>query len=208
VKRYGLARSILVVVLFEAANCHGQGKLSLDVQNDDGNSRLTLSASANLVANNSLGPVGVAGFGISPANSLWQGPANFNEMLSLVDFAVVSNTTSGQNVDISGFGITSNSGVIGFIFSFSSTFFFNGGDAWEFIPSSASQTVPIPFSYFFPGTASTPPDSTFNLAFNTAFTVTVEPVPEPSTTVLLGLGTLAGGMARRRERWDKSPAVS
>ena len=185
--------------LLNALNCYAQGALSLDIQGNNGNSQLKLLATANLAY---AGPsIGIGGLGISPADSLWQGQTINNITQSLTDFATFTDITSSQSVNIDQFSITFNSfngsTGTGFLLSFDTTLFLNTGDVIQIIPSSAMQIVPISFSNFSPGTISTPATSIFNLAFNTPFTVTVEPVPEPSIFGILAMAFTANIWIRR-----------
>lgn len=131
VKRLGI---VSILLMFGLRHAYGQGALNLDVQNDNGNSRLVLFSSSNLVVSSFItGPSGIAGFGISPANSLWQGQTTSDITQSLAGFAIVTNLTTGQSVNIDSFMVKFSSGT-GFLFGFSSFFF-----SMQAIPWNSSQ---------------------------------------------------------------------
>ena len=195
-----LFRMVSVVILMGAPRVHSQGSLTLYIQNDNGNSQLTLVATNLQFA---VGPMTWEGFGIPHADSLWNGPlSDLTEYLT--DFATVRDVNLNENTSIGSF-LFHHDSVNGDVFSlyfgafpaFGSSINVNPGDTIQITPYSTTQTVPIPFSYFSPGTLSTPAGSLFNVPF----TVIVEPVPEPSALALLSVGfacLTAGGRIGRR----------
>jgi len=183
-----LIHIILVTVWFGLVNCYSQEAVVLDVQNNNGNTELTLTAPVTLQwANANMDAW--AGFGNSHADSLWQGPTSQTIIENLANFATVTDITSGQSANITQLQIFFDPGGFGTVFNFrfGSIMPVRIGDFLQISPAPATVTIPLSFTDFVPGSITIPANSASfpSGLFNAPFTMLVEPAPEPSTVELL-----------------------
>jgi hypothetical protein len=205
---------ILVTVWFGLVNCYSQGAVFLDVQNNNGNTELTLTAPITLQWANTdpaFNVYGWSGFGNSHADGLWQGPTSQAITENLANFATVTDISSGQSANISQLTIFFDPGGFGtvFYFGFDSIIHMQIGDSLQISPASATVTIPLSVTDFVAGSVTIPANSASfpNSLFNAPFTMVVEPTPEPSTTELLGIAFALSVCKRRICRLTNREAV-
>jgi hypothetical protein len=166
-----------------AASALAQSTLDVILQNDGGNTSVTLSWSGDVLTSATAIETTVwSGVGGTFANYLNGG----TQASPLTGFGLFNDLTTGGIGTINSVQFIDNSGTLMLSFFFASNIAVSAGDQIQYVPATDAETISVPFSSFNPGTYLwTNPYGPFNYSVN----LTV--VPEPSTFALAGLGGLA-----------------
>jgi hypothetical protein len=174
------------------ASALAQSTLDVILQNDGGNTSVTLSWSGDVLTSaTATETTAWSGIGGTFANYLNGG----TQASPLSGFGVFNDLTTSGTGTINSVQFIDNSGTLMLSFFFASNIAVSAGDQIQYVPAIDSETISVPFSSFNPGTYEwSNPYGPFNYSVN----LTV--VPEPSMLALAGLG----GLALLCFRWRKN----
>lgn len=178
----------------------------IDLQNDNGETRVSMSGSSDLTGTGInatfSGWIGIGGMfpgsmtGLGGTSNYVSGVGSFVGYVEpLSGFGTFEDVTTGGTAtmntllaipDFLGGGSVVN-------IRFANELTNSIGDLIRYIPATDSETVNIPFSSFNPGTYNVTPQQ-----FPINFVLTVEPIPEPSPVLIAALGWLGLVCFRRR----------
>lgn len=153
------------------------GQMVTSYQNQPSNSSLTLP---------SLGMMG----------NFYNGSLVPSTTVTVSNAGYFTNNTTGISSPIAAFQLITMGPTLDVIqFNLSPSLSLNANDSYSFVPQSSNFAIlPIPLAYFNPGTYSN------SLSLNIAATTTIDPVPEPSTYALFGIGAIGMLMVLRRKK--------
>jgi hypothetical protein len=153
------------------------GQMVTSYQNQPPNSSLTLP---------SLGMMG----------NFYNGNLVSSTNFSVSNAGYFTNNTTGISSPITSFQLVTMGPSLDVIqFNLSPSLSLSANDSYSFVTQSSNFVIlPIPIGYFNAGTYSN------QLSLNIAATTTIDPVPEPSTYALFGIGAIGTLMALRRKK--------
>jgi hypothetical protein len=173
-----------------------QSTLDVVLQNDGGNTRISLSWSGDVLTSvAATDDITWSGVGGTFVNYLNGG----SQSSSLTGFGVFDDLTTDGSGTINSVQFINDSGTMRLAFFFDTNIALSAGDQIHYVPATDSETILVPFSSFNPGTYEWNNTSDPYASGPFDYSVDLTVVPEPSMFALAGLGGLAMLLFRRRK---------